>query len=141
MKNYQWQSGAVAKSTLVIARRQLNHRDRPEDNQEDSLSEYILEERVTQGVQKLQQKIFMKTFKFENIVDQPVKFKKVDKKKTTTLQEDVHQGRQPAVQDNRKSSKNYTTAVQATCSKARAIEIPQELKEDKSALVLPTQRN
>ena len=46
----------------------------------------------------------MKTFKFENIVDQPVKFKKVDKKvkfenvdimRTTTLQEDVPQRRQP----------------------------------------------
>ena len=45
------------------------------------------------------------------------------------MQEDVIQGRQPAVQDNRMSSKNYTTAVQAKCSKPRAIEIPQELNE------------
>ena len=36
-------------------------------------------------------------FEYTALVDKPVKFKKVDLKKTTTLQEDVHQGRRPAV--------------------------------------------
>ena len=93
---------------------------------------------MTQGVQKVNQKNFKKTFKFENTVDPPVKFMKVDHKKTTTLQEDVHQGRQPAVQDNHMSSKNYTTAVLAKCNKPIAIEFPQEVNDDRSALFLPT---
>ena len=79
----------------------------------------------------------MKTVTFERIVDRKVKFENVDKLKTTTLQEDVPQRRQPVVQDNQWSSKNHNTAVQARYNKPNETEISQNVKKTGQLCICP----
>ena len=140
-ENQTKESKDVAKSTITLARRQPTLFKKMEDNQEDS-----------QGVQKLQKqklelKTVLKTVEVCRPVDKNFVFKHVTKLKTTTLQLDIQDRRQPVVQDNHCSYMSHNTAVQARYEK-KPQEIatnPKLVNEDRSALLpssallLPTQ--